>query len=50
MTFVDPMSGLRWLLDATSSGATVLAISTYTGLVQLREALVARHVLDPMPV
>jgi lipid II isoglutaminyl synthase (glutamine-hydrolysing) len=49
-TFADPMAGLRWLLDATSLGATVLAISTYTGLVQLREALVARHVLERMPV
>jgi len=49
-TFVDPMAGLRWLLDATSVGATVVALSTYTGLIQLREALVAQRILERMPV
>jgi UDP-N-acetylmuramyl tripeptide synthase len=48
--FDDPMAALRWLLDQSAVGATVLAISTYTGLVELREALVARDVLAPMPV
>ena len=48
--FDDPMAALRWLLDQSAVGATVLAISTYTGLVELRDALVARDVLAPMPV
>jgi hypothetical protein len=50
MTFADPMSGLRWLVEETAPGATLLAISTYTGLVQLRESLVARRLLERMPV
>ncbi len=50
VAFADPSAALRSLLDATSAGATVLSISTYTGLLQLREALVARGALEHMPV
>ena len=50
MTFDDPMSALRWLLDTTSAGATVVAIATYTGLLDLRKSLVSRRVLERMPV
>ena len=50
MTFDEPMSALRWLLDSTPSGATVVVIATYTGLLDLRESLVARRVLERMPV
>jgi UDP-N-acetylmuramyl tripeptide synthase len=50
LTFDDPMGALRWLIDRTTAGATVVAIATYTGLLQLREALVARQIAQRMPV
>ncbi|MFM2105302.1 MAG: hypothetical protein RL338_334 [Chloroflexota bacterium] len=45
-----PIDGLDALAGAVPRGGTVLVVSTYTALLGLRAALVARGLLPPMPV
>jgi UDP-N-acetylmuramyl tripeptide synthase len=49
-TFEEPIAALDALVHETPAGGTIVTMATYTGLLRLREALVARGVLGPMPV
>ena len=49
-TFEEPIAALDALVRDTPAGGTIVTMATYTGLLRLRAALVARGVLAPMPV
>jgi lipid II isoglutaminyl synthase (glutamine-hydrolysing) len=49
-TYDEPLAALDALVHDTPAGGTVVTMATYTGLLRLRAALVARGVVAPMPV
>ncbi len=49
-TYDEPIAALDALVRDTPAGGTIVTMATYTGLLRLREALVARGALAPMPV
>jgi UDP-N-acetylmuramyl tripeptide synthase len=49
-TYDEPIAALDALVRDSPPGGTIVTMATYTGLLRLREALVARGVLAPMPV
>ncbi len=49
-TYDEPIDALDALLHDTPAGGTIVAMATYTGLLQLRAALVERGALSRMPV